>query len=156
MSSRQLVPKLCIKIRFFFLYIDAIAKGLGLTRVGWIFTDLVSDSSGQVKHFRNIDSHFLSTQECIMAGYFQNKFANVTKLSSSGKHGSKFVTVCVTGSADRSVHMEGYQVSTQFLDHQQTSLLHLFVVVVSTFKVKYQKISNLRLHMYTGAQLAWV
>ena len=118
MSSRQLVPKLCIKIRIFFLYIDAIAKGLGLTRVGWIFTDLVSDSSGQVKHFRNIDSHFLSTQECIMAGYFQNKFANVTKLSSSGKHGSKFVTVCVTGSADRSVHMEGYQVSTQFLDHQ--------------------------------------
>jgi len=93
--------------------VDAMAKGLGLTRVGWIFTDLVSDSSGQVKHFRNIDSHFLSSQECIMAGYLQNKFANVTKLSSSGKHGSKFVTVCVTGSADRSVHMEGYQVSNQ-------------------------------------------
>ena len=91
--------------------VDDIAKGLGLTRVGWIFTDLVSDSSGQVKHFRNIESHFLSAQECIMAGYFQNKFPNVTKLSSSGKHGSKFVTVCVTGSADRSVHMEGYQVS---------------------------------------------
>jgi nuclear protein localization family protein 4 len=91
--------------------VDELAQGLGLTRVGWIFTDLVNDSSGQVKHFRNIDSHFLSAQECIMAGFFQNKFPNVTKLSSSGKHGSKFVTVVVTGSADRSVHMEGYQVS---------------------------------------------
>jgi len=93
--------------------IDAVAKGLGLARVGWIFTDLVSDSSGQVKHFRNIDSHFLSSQECITAGFFQNKFANATKLSSNGKHGSKFVTVCVTGSKDKQVHMEGYQVSNQ-------------------------------------------
>ena len=71
----------------------------------------VSDSSGQVKYFRNIDSHFLSSQECITAGSFQNKFANTTKLSSNGKHGSKFVTVCVTGSKDKQVHMEGYQVS---------------------------------------------
>ena len=99
--------------------VDAVAKGLGLIRVGWIFTDLVSVSSGQgVKHFRNIDSHFLSSQECIMAGYFQNKFANVTKLSSSGKHGSKFVTVCVTGDANRSIHMEGYQVSVFFIDRE--------------------------------------
>ena len=91
--------------------VEEIAKGLGLTRVGWIFTDLISDGKGNVKHFRNVDSHFLSAQECIMAGYFQNKFPNQTKLASSGKHGSKFVTVVVTGSADRSVHMEGYQVS---------------------------------------------
>ena len=104
--------------------VDDIAKGLGLTRVGWIFTDLVSDSSGQVKHFRNIESHFLSAQECIMAGYFQNKFPNVTKLSSSGKHGSKFVTVCVTGSADRSVHMEGYQVSDLFFHSSIKMLLN--------------------------------
>ena len=90
--------------------VDEIAKGLGLVRVGWIFTDLVGDGQGNVKHFRNVDSHFLSAQECIMAGYFQNKFPNVTKLSSSGKHGSKFVTICVTGSADRQVSMEGYQV----------------------------------------------
>lgn len=90
--------------------VEEIAKGLGLIRVGWIFTDLVSDSSGHVKHFRNIDSHFLSAQECIMAGFFQNKFPNATKLSSSGKHGSKFVTVVVTGSAEKTVHMEGYMV----------------------------------------------
>lgn len=89
--------------------IEDIAKGLGLKRIGWIFTDLVSDSKG-VKHTRKLDTHFLSSQECIMAGYLQNKFPNATKLSSSGKHGSKFVTVVVTGNAEREVHMEGYQV----------------------------------------------
>jgi nuclear protein localization family protein 4 len=94
--------------------VDEIARGLGLSRIGWIFTDLINDSTGQVKHFRNIDSHFLSAQECIMAGNFQNRFPNATKLSSSGKHGSKFVTICVTGAADKSVHMEGYQVNNIF------------------------------------------
>ena len=92
--------------------IEEIAKGLGLKRIGWIFTDLVSDSQG-VKHTRKIDTHFLSSQECIMAGYLQNKFPNATNMASSGKHGSKFVTVVVTGNAEREVHMEGYQVSNQ-------------------------------------------
>jgi len=93
--------------------LHALADNLGLTRIGWIFTDLVSDSTGNVKHFRNIDTHFLSSQECITAGHYQNLHPNVTKMSSTGKHGSKFVTVVVTGSADRQVHMEGYQVSNQ-------------------------------------------
>ena len=93
--------------------VEEIAKALGLFRVGWIFTDLVSDNTGNVKHFRNIDSHFLSAQECITAGYFQNKFPNACKISSNGKHGSKFATVLVTGSAEKDVHMEGYQVSNQ-------------------------------------------
>lgn len=92
--------------------IEEISKGLGLQRIGWIFTDLVSDSKG-VKHTRKIDTHFLSSQECIMAGFLQNKFPNATKMASSGKHGSKFVTVVVTGNAEREVHMEGYQVSNQ-------------------------------------------
>ena len=121
--------------------VDAVAKGLGLIRVGWIFTDLVSVSTGQgVKHFRNIDSHFLSSQECIMAGYFQNKFANVTKLSSSGKHGSKFVTVCVTGDANRSIHMEGYQVSL-FIENILSK--SLYVITATVYSPKYQtKVQN--------------
>jgi len=93
--------------------LQALTNNLGLHRIGWIFTDLVSDSAGNVKHFRNIDTHFLSSQECITAGHYQNAHPNVTKMSSAGKHGSKFVTVVVTGSADRQVHMEGYQVSNQ-------------------------------------------
>lgn len=52
---------------------------------------------GTVKHVRNIDSHFLSAQECIMAGHCQNKYPNPCRFSKSGSFGSKFVTVCVTG-----------------------------------------------------------
>ena len=52
-------------------------------------------------------------QECITAGHYQNLHPNVTKKASSGKHGSKFVTVVVTGDKDNLVHMEGYQVSNQ-------------------------------------------
>ena len=52
-------------------------------------------------------------QECITAGHYQNEHPNVTKAASSGKHGSKFVTVVVTGNQDNQVHMEGYQVSNQ-------------------------------------------
>ena len=89
--------------------IDDIAKGLGLQRIGWIFTDLTSNAKGQ-KCTRNGDTYFMSSQECVMAGYFQNKFPNATKLSSSGKHGSKFVTVVMSGGKDGDIHMEGYQV----------------------------------------------
>lgn len=46
---------------------------------------------------RNIDSHFLSAQECIMAGYLQNLHPNPCRYSPSGYFGSKFVTICVTG-----------------------------------------------------------
>ena len=40
----------------------ALASNLGLQRVGWMFTDLIPSSDGQVKHFRNIDTYFLSSQ----------------------------------------------------------------------------------------------
>lgn len=79
--------------------VDQIAEQLGLRRVGWIFTDLLADDiqKGTVKHTRNIDSHFLSAQECIMAGYYQNLHPNPCRYASKGSFGSKFVTVCVTG-----------------------------------------------------------
>ncbi|XP_044759082.1 nuclear protein localization protein 4 homolog isoform X2 [Coccinella septempunctata] len=95
--------------------VDQIADSLGLRRVGWIFTDLVplDVQTGTVKHTRNIDSHFLSAQECIMAGFYQNKYPNPCRYSSTGYFGSKFVTVCVTGDKNNQVIMEGYQVSNQ-------------------------------------------
>ena len=41
-----------------------MALALGLRRVGWIFTDLLPDarSANAVRHFRNVDTHFLSAQ----------------------------------------------------------------------------------------------
>lgn len=79
--------------------VEELARHLGLVRVGWIFTDLVADDiqKGTVKHVRNIESHFLSAQECITAGYLQNQQPNPCRFSSTGCFGSKFVTVCVTG-----------------------------------------------------------
>ncbi|XP_014606395.1 PREDICTED: nuclear protein localization protein 4 homolog isoform X1 [Polistes canadensis] len=95
--------------------VNELARSLNLKKIGWIFTDLIADDvkKGTVKHVRNIESHFLSAQECIMAGYFQNQFLNPCRLSPSGYYGSKFVTVCVTGDDKNQVHMEGYQVSNQ-------------------------------------------
>jgi nuclear protein localization family protein 4 len=65
-----------------------------------IFTDLIIEDArkGTVKNFRcNSDTYFLTAEECIMAGYFQNIYKNNTKYSSEGAFGSKFVTVVVTG-----------------------------------------------------------
>ncbi|KAK5641222.1 hypothetical protein RI129_009769 [Pyrocoelia pectoralis] len=95
--------------------VNQIGLALGLRRVGWIFTDLVAEDvqKGTVKHTRNATTYFLSAQECIMAGYYQNLHPNPCKFASSGIYGSKFVTVCVTGDKSFQVHMEGYQVSNQ-------------------------------------------
>lgn len=95
--------------------VEKVAEGLGLQRVGWIFTDLVTEDikKGTVKYTRNGDSYFLSAQECIMAGYFQTAHPNTCRLSPEGYFGSKFVTVVVTGDKENQIHMEGYQVSNQ-------------------------------------------
>lgn len=96
--------------------VNKVAAGLGLRPVGWIFTDLVplDTSTGTVKHFRgNINSHFLSAEECIMAADLQSRHPNACRLSPDGHFGSKFVTVVVTGDADNHIHFEGYQVSNQ-------------------------------------------
>uniref|UniRef100_A0A674MYC1 Nuclear protein localization protein 4 homolog n=1 Tax=Takifugu rubripes TaxID=31033 RepID=A0A674MYC1_TAKRU len=95
--------------------VDEIAAKLGLCKVGWIFTDLLSEDMriGTVCYSRNKDSHYLSAEECITAGYFQNLHSNPCRLSRDGYFGSKFVTVVATGGPDNQVHFEGYQVSNQ-------------------------------------------
>ncbi|KAK2820124.1 hypothetical protein Q5P01_023083 [Channa striata] len=95
--------------------VDEIAAKLGLCKVGWIFTDLLSEDTriGTVRYTRNQDSHYLSAEECITAGYFQNQHPNPCRLSRDGHFGSKFVTVVATGGPDNQVHFEGYQVSNQ-------------------------------------------
>ena len=79
--------------------VNALASELGLQRVGWIFTDLVADDVriGTVKHLRDINTHFLTAEECILAGQLQNQHPSSCKFSSSGKFGSKFATVVVSG-----------------------------------------------------------
>uniref|UniRef100_A0A2K6D7Q0 NPL4 homolog, ubiquitin recognition factor n=1 Tax=Macaca nemestrina TaxID=9545 RepID=A0A2K6D7Q0_MACNE len=59
------------------------------------------------------DTYFLSSEECITAGDFQNKHPNMCRLSPDGHFGSKFVTAVATGGPDNQVHFEGYQVSNQ-------------------------------------------
>ncbi|XP_037820384.1 nuclear protein localization protein 4 homolog isoform X1 [Lucilia sericata] len=95
--------------------IEEVAKALGLRKIGWIFTDLITDdpAAGTVKQLRGIETHFLTAQECIMAGELQNRHPNPCKYASNGVFGSKFVTVCVTGDKTKQVHMEGYAVSAQ-------------------------------------------
>ncbi|XP_055902406.1 nuclear protein localization protein 4 homolog [Eupeodes corollae] len=95
--------------------VDAVAKALGLQKIGWIFTDLIAEDPavGTVKHIRGIETHFLTAQECIMAGQLQNNHPNPCKYSSNGVFGSKFITICVTGDHSKQVHMEGYAVSAQ-------------------------------------------
>jgi len=90
-----------------------IAKSLGLVKIGWIFTDLVPTANGQVKNYRGMDTHFLSAQEILTAGHYQNLAPNPCRSVEEGIFGSKFVTVCVTGNQDKEIHMEGYQVSNQ-------------------------------------------
>ncbi|VDK61665.1 unnamed protein product [Gongylonema pulchrum] len=43
------------------------------------------------------DSFFLTAQECITAGWLQNKYRNVTNFCSDGYFGSKFTTVVASG-----------------------------------------------------------
>ncbi len=46
-----------------------------------------------------------------MAADFQNQHPNPCKLSKTGKFGSKFITVCVSGDESNQIHLKGYQVS---------------------------------------------
>lgn len=95
--------------------VDEIGVKLGLQRIGWIFTDLVTQDlqKGTVMHTRNGETYFMSAQECMMAAYFQTLHPNPCRLSPDGYFGSKFVTVVVTGDKQNQIHMEGYQVSNQ-------------------------------------------
>eukprot|EP01137_Pigoraptor_chileana_P006186 Opistho-2@50248 len=95
--------------------VDQMAAALGLRRVGWIITDLEDDGTGQgkVRYKRHGESYFLTSAECIMAGDLQTKYPNACALSRTGKFGSKFVSVIVSGHADGGVGIEAYQVSNQ-------------------------------------------
>jgi nuclear protein localization family protein 4 len=107
--------------------VEEAAFKLGLRKVGWMFTDLVPAAGGQVtpgalpppslrpqvRHYRGMDTHFLSAQEIITASHYQNLYPNRCRQTDEGVFGSKFVTVCITGSKENQIDMQGYQVSNQ-------------------------------------------
>ncbi|VDM46229.1 unnamed protein product [Toxocara canis] len=95
--------------------VDELCSYLSLRRIGWIFTDLWSADAtkGTVHCTRHKDSFFLSAQECITAGYLQNKYRNVTDFCSDRYFGSKFTTVIASGDQSEHINFSGYQVSNQ-------------------------------------------
>lgn len=106
--------------------INFLAQKLGLTRVGWIFTDLEHDTSkkGTVANFRGTaDTYFLTAEECVTAAHFQNKYRNSCRLAHEGHFGSKFVTVVATGDSNHQIHFEGYQVSNQCMALQRDNCI---------------------------------
>ncbi|CAF3996879.1 unnamed protein product [Rotaria magnacalcarata] len=108
--------------------IHKVAYRLGIRRIGWIFTDLIPNDkrsgTGPVIHHRgSANTLFLTAQECIMAGWFQNKNLNKCKYSPDGYFGSKFVTVVVTGDATGQIQFEGYQVSNQCMALVKSEIL---------------------------------
>lgn len=93
--------------------VDIMASHLGLRKLGWIFTDLEPEENGRVSYKRNIHTHLLTGEECIMAAEFQNAHPNACIQASDGYFGSKFVTVCVSGNEHNHIDTTGYQVSNQ-------------------------------------------
>lgn len=61
--------------------------GLGYITLSFLLTFLLSPQ----------DTYYLSAEECITAGNFQNQQPNICRLSPDGHFGSKFVTVVATG-----------------------------------------------------------
>ncbi|CCD24240.1 nuclear protein localization protein 4 NDAI_0C05810 [Naumovozyma dairenensis CBS 421] len=94
--------------------IDKLAKTMGLSRVGVIFTDLTDAGNGDGSVFckRHKDSFFLSSLEVIMAAKYQKRHPNVSKYSEQGIFSSKFVTCVVSGNTEGEIDISSYQVST--------------------------------------------
>lgn len=86
---------------------------LGLSCVGMIYTDLKDDGtrSGKVECRRHVDSFFLSSTEVLFIAHQQHLHPNPCRYSSTGKYGSKFVTVVVTGDESNDVGLFAYQAS---------------------------------------------
>ncbi|KAI8866563.1 NPL4-domain-containing protein [Ramicandelaber brevisporus] len=92
---------------------DDIASKCGLQRVGCIFTDLEDDSTGRgtVLVKRHKDAFFMSSVETCFAADLQKRHPSACKWSSTGQHGSKFVTCIITGNDKGGIDISAYQVS---------------------------------------------
>ncbi|KAJ3034019.1 nuclear protein localization protein 4, partial [Rhizophlyctis rosea] len=93
--------------------VDRIAGALGLTRVGIVYTDLLDDRSGKAKVVckRHAESFFISSAEVVFSAKQQLEHPTASKYSPTGKFGSRFVTVVLSGDENGDIHPLVYQVS---------------------------------------------
>ncbi|KAH7104531.1 polyubiquitin-tagged protein recognition complex, Npl4 component [Auriculariales sp. MPI-PUGE-AT-0066] len=86
-----------------------------LTIVGQIFTDLTPDPEDRSLSLykRHPQSFFFSGLETIFAGALQQRHPTVSRSSSSGSYGSRFVTCVISGDKDKSIAVQAYQASEQ-------------------------------------------
>ncbi|KAI3386069.1 hypothetical protein SNEBB_003380 [Seison nebaliae] len=103
----------------------SLAKEMGWEPVGWIFTDLIPDSSkpSQFLTCRGNWQYILSGEETMMASHFQSIFPNICKYSEDNYFGSKFVTVLVTANEENTIDFYAFQVSNQGVDLYNANIL---------------------------------
>lgn len=101
------------------------AQLLGLQCVGMIYTDLRDDGTktGKVEATRGAHSFFLSSAECLFIADQQRLHPNPCRHSPTGRYGSKFVTVVLTGDEEGSVGVFAYQVSVTAMGMQDAGIV---------------------------------
>lgn len=91
----------------------AHAKRLGLSMVGFAWTS-IEVVAGKIIKSRDLDKTFLaSSAEMLQAALFQNAHPSPCRHSMTGKYGSKWVSVLITGTEDGSIAPLVFQVSDQ-------------------------------------------
>ncbi|KAI7870411.1 NPL4 family-domain-containing protein [Spinellus fusiger] len=105
--------------------IDTVVGVCGLVKLGMVFTDLVDNGSGTGKVIpkRHVDSHFLSSQECLFAAEMQRRHPNLTRHSATGHFGSKFVSCVISGDLEGNVDVMAYQVSNSLVAMEEAGIV---------------------------------
>lgn len=99
--------------------VDALARSLGLVRVGVIFTDICVDAAGAIVCTRYANPEpttpMFSAQEIMLAATLQLQHRNVVpfKYTPSCQYGSKLATVIVHGDGAGQIHLSAYQATPE-------------------------------------------
>lgn len=83
--------------------------------VGQIFTDLTPTEEDKTKllYKRHPQSFFMSSLEVILAASLQSSHPTVSRSSSTGQFGSRFVTAIISGAKEGGVDISSFQISEQ-------------------------------------------
>jgi nuclear protein localization family protein 4 len=110
---------------------DALAAGIGMTRVGWIFTDLHVDPAlkapANVSFTRDMSdtTTVFTAGELLQAAYLQSQRPNIVsrKYCSEGNFGSKFVSVVMSGDKDNFAAPTAFQASNEAVAMAKADIL---------------------------------